>query len=158
MESQDKKTEKPLSFEELADQKPDPPKKPEANKSTADSQSAKKPQAPVKPPIAPKKPTPKPITAADSEPTHSTESAGAGGEKPPESAKAAQKKPSITPSTPKKTVEESRAAKQKVDPSISVDDDAPQVSGVAIAIDAIAAAAAIAFTILIMQEVLPFLK
>ena len=156
MEPQDKKNEKPLSFEELADQKPDKAKNsksPEsASESASNAESAKKPEAPAKPPLAaPKKPAPKPESAAA--PSKGSEHA-----KSADSPAAASKKPSIAQPSPTKFAAKRQAAKPKIDPSISVDDDSAKVSGTAIVIDAIAAAAAVAFTVLIVQEVLPFLK
>lgn len=162
MEPQDKKNDKPLSFEELADQKSDQPKNSSAPESASDAESAKKPAAPAKPPIAaPKKPAPKPESAATTETGEtggSAETKAAAEAKSDDAAEAAQEKPSIAQPSPTKFAAERKAAKSKIDPSISVDDDSTQVSGAAIAIDAIAAAAAIAFTVLILQEALPFLK
>lgn len=67
---------------------------------------------------------------------------------------------SATPSiaAPKKPAPKPATSKPAVDPSISVDEEAAPVGTAGIVVDALAAAAAIAFTFLIFQETLPFLK
>lgn len=70
----------------------------------------------------------------------------------------AQKDPASPSTHPKPVISRPAATKPPLDPSISIDNGSAPVGVAAIIIDALAAAAAIAFAVLILRETLPFLK
>ena len=129
---------------------PLPPKKPEAKpvpsfEELAEAKPSKPPVAPTRP-KAPAKPTPSFEELAESAPAKAAVTPKPAAAPMPTPAKVAiTQKPATAKSAP------------TPDPSISIDPDSgPNVA--LLVVDALAAAIAIAFTVLLVQDTLPFLK
>lgn len=154
------KNEKPLSFEDLADQTPGSAQgAKDSSKAPASQSNSEAPAKPAKPSIAaPKKPGPKPVGTTQAAGASSDQSAADTGGVVQDKPSIRKPAPATTAAKPKPTAASATKPISKTDPSISFDDGPAPVSGAAIAIDAVAAVVSIAFTVLILQEALPFLK